>query len=92
MPGYEYIQSVSRALDILELLANSSKGLKLQHVASGLGVKRQTAHNLLRTLVHKGFVRKHSPPLVTGLGRLFRRCERGATRGTDSSSSPRFRV
>lgn len=63
MPRYKHIQSVSRALDTLQLVANSADGLKVHQVANGLGVSKQTAHNLLRTLVHKGFLEKYpSPP------------------------------
>lgn len=68
MPGYKHIQSVSRALDIVALVANSTEGLKLRQVALGLGVHKQTAHNLLRTLVHKGFIEKRGSPPRYRLG------------------------
>lgn len=63
MPGYEYIQSVVRALDILELVGNSAEGVAVSYVARVLELSKQTVHNLFRTMVHKKFLEKTlSPP------------------------------
>lgn len=65
MPGYDYVQSVLRALDILELVGNASDadGVALRYVANTLNLHKKTAHNLLRTLVHRKFLEKTlSPP------------------------------
>ncbi len=56
MPGNELIQSLQRGLDILRLLAEADGALRVVDVASRLGVKPPTAHNLLRTLASRGFV------------------------------------
>jgi len=63
MPSYDYIQSISRAADILELVGNSPNGLSLVQIAQTRRLHRQTAFNILRTLVHKGLLlRESSPP------------------------------
>jgi len=58
MPRNELVQSVTRAMEILEAAAYSEKGLRLNEVAESLGVKVPTAHNLLRTLISKGLIEK----------------------------------
>jgi len=69
--GEDYIRSVSRALDILEFVANSATGLRLHSVAGGLGLHRQTAYKILKTLVHKGFLEKTPPPGRYKLGPIL---------------------
>jgi DNA-binding IclR family transcriptional regulator len=60
------ITSVAKAIDILELVANSREGLRLRQVADVLDISRQSAHKILQTLVHKKFlVRLDSPPRYT---------------------------
>lgn len=63
MPGYKHIKSVVNALDALELVSTAPGGLPLHVIARVLGLKKQTAHHLVRTLAHKGFLlRSGSPP------------------------------
>lgn len=50
------IQSIDRALNILELLANSEKPLGVIEISQALGLKISTTHNILRTLMHRGYV------------------------------------
>ena len=52
----ELIQSVVRAIDILEVLAAAEHGLGVTELAKQLGLKVPTSHNLLRTLMAKGYV------------------------------------
>ena len=52
------VQSVSRALDILEVLGVAERGLGVTELAKRLGLKAPTTHNLLRTLVARGYVAK----------------------------------
>jgi IclR family transcriptional regulator, acetate operon repressor len=49
------IQSVERALDILELLADGDDEMLLNEVASKAGLNTSTCHHLLATLVKRGF-------------------------------------
>ena len=51
------LRSLSRALDILELLGQGpAQGLAVGEVAAGIQVSRSTAFVLLQTLVERGFV------------------------------------
>jgi len=52
------VQSVARALDILEVLGQAEQGLGVTELARQLGLKVPTAHNLLRTLLARGYVAK----------------------------------
>ncbi|NQU44256.1 helix-turn-helix domain-containing protein [bacterium] len=56
MPGNQLVQSLSRGLEILQFLAHAEGAASLGDVANALGVKKPTAHNLLRTLASQGFV------------------------------------
>lgn len=68
MPRPRHIRTAIRVLDALELIANAPNGLALSQVASGLGITRQSAHSLLKTLVDKKYVDKHSSPARYKLG------------------------
>lgn len=50
------VQSIERAAAILRLLAGGPRKLGLGEVASSLGLAKGTAHGILRTLQHVGFV------------------------------------
>ncbi|KAB8309443.1 IclR family transcriptional regulator [Erwinia endophytica] len=66
------IQSVSRALDILEILAGQSGVLRLQDITARSGLNRSTCHHLLNTLVHRGYVNRHDDSRTYQLsGRLL---------------------
>ena len=52
------VQSVDRALSLLELLARSSGGTPLTELAAGAGLNISTCHHLLATLVKWGYVAK----------------------------------
>ena len=54
--GGRIIQSVNRAVDILEALAASSDGLSLTEIAGGTGLNVSTCHHLLATLTERNFV------------------------------------
>jgi IclR family transcriptional regulator, acetate operon repressor len=56
-PAPGAVQSVERALDVLELLAGAGP-LGLSDVAAGAGLPEGTAHRLLRTLIVRGYVRQ----------------------------------
>lgn len=50
------IQSLERAAAMLRLLAGGDRRLGLSDIASSLGLAKATAHGILRTLQHEGFV------------------------------------
>ncbi|MCD0446856.1 IclR family transcriptional regulator [Glycomyces sp. A-F 0318] len=50
------IQSLERAAAMLRLLAGGERRLGLSDIASALGLAKATAHGILRTLQHEGFV------------------------------------
>lgn len=50
------IQSVDRALDILEALAASSGRLALADIAARTGLKASTCHHLVSTILRRGYV------------------------------------
>lgn len=58
MAGSDTVQSVERALDLLQALAASDNGMRLGDVAKQLELNTSTAHNLVRTLIGRGFVQK----------------------------------
>ncbi|RPI58999.1 MAG: hypothetical protein EHM48_09570, partial [Planctomycetaceae bacterium] len=68
MAPYDLVQSVGRALDILELVGNSEGGMRRQTVINLTQLKPATTYNLLRTLVAKGFLIKRRNPIRYYLG------------------------
>jgi DNA-binding IclR family transcriptional regulator len=68
MPRSELVQSLLRAVDVIELIAQSERGLSLGEVCNSLGLKQPTAHNLIRTLVARDFVEKTVSPVRYRLG------------------------
>jgi IclR family acetate operon transcriptional repressor len=52
------VQSVARALDILELIAKSRDGLTLTEIARAIGTSKSATYSLLRTMVDREHVRE----------------------------------
>lgn len=50
------VQSVDRALDILELLSYHVEGLSIKEISEALDYHKSTVHRLLGTLIQKGYV------------------------------------
>ena len=50
------IQSVDRAIDVLEVLAQTGEKLPLKEIARKTGLNVSTCHHLLATLVNRGYV------------------------------------
>ena len=75
------VQSVTRALDIFEALGVARDGLGVTELARELGLKAPTTHNLLRTLVMRGYVAKDGSTqkyrLAAACGALGRAFQRG---------------
>jgi DNA-binding IclR family transcriptional regulator len=68
MPSNKLVQSVTRSLMILEQLASVDEGMTLQQLCQALDLKPPTMHNLLRTLVARGYVERLSSPARYRLG------------------------
>jgi len=54
-------QAISRALDVLDLLAmgsNPNRGLKIGDISAFLGMTRPTTHRILTTLIERGFAQR----------------------------------
>ena len=56
--GRQSVQSLARALDILEALADSESSGSLSELATRTGVPAATTHRLLQTLMARGYVRQ----------------------------------
>ncbi len=54
----EIVQSVDRALTILELLAEHNEGLRIIEISKEVNLHKSTVHRLLGTLIHNGYVRQ----------------------------------
>lgn len=67
------VQSLLRGVDVMELVAQSERGLSLGEVCVALKLKQPTAHNLLRTLVAREFVEKTANPVRYRLGQAVTR-------------------
>jgi IclR family acetate operon transcriptional repressor len=52
------VQSLGRAFDLLELLAEDGSGLTLSALAAGSGLPAPTIHRLMATLVQRGYARR----------------------------------
>jgi len=68
MPRYNLIQSVERSLDILELIGNSTADIRLRVISNRTCLKNTTLHNILRTMVARGFLVKRRNPIRYNLG------------------------
>lgn len=68
MPGADLIQSVLRALDVVDAVAHSQNGMTVRDIAEELELKRPTANNLLRTLAERRYVELRTNPRRYVLG------------------------
>ncbi|MBM4420173.1 MAG: helix-turn-helix domain-containing protein [Chloroflexi bacterium] len=76
LPGQRGVQSVDRALELLETIAREGAPLAITTLATRTGLHVSTAHRLLATLVARGYVshddRTHRYGPGPNLGRLVR--------------------
>ncbi len=56
--GSTSVQSVNRALDILEILKDEPQGVGVTELSNQVGVSKSTIHRLLTSLNQKGFVQQ----------------------------------
>ena len=67
-----FIQSVERAADILEFFLHSGPELSVKEISVQLGMSKSTAHGLIKTLDHRGYLQQNPENLKYKLGlRLF---------------------
>lgn len=57
-PPASGVQSLHRALDVLEVVAEGGRSRATGEIAAAAGLPAPTAHRLLRTLVERGYVRQ----------------------------------
>ena len=62
------IQSVDRALEILRLVAADPRGVGLQSLARQMNLRAQTVHNIVNTLIARGYLRVIDKPVRYALG------------------------
>jgi DNA-binding IclR family transcriptional regulator len=53
------IQSVDRALDILELYLSSPEELSVKEISEAMGLSKSTVHGLIKTLEHRGYLQQN---------------------------------
>ncbi|MCM0651022.1 IclR family transcriptional regulator [Clostridium swellfunianum] len=58
MSGENSVQSVDRALDILEFLAGEKRSCGVTEIGNAVGLHKSTVHRLLGTLMNKGYIEK----------------------------------
>ena len=68
MAHSDLVQSLLRGVDVMELVAQSERGLSLGEICTTLGLKQPTVHNLLRTLIARELVEKATGPVRYRLG------------------------
>jgi len=81
--GAKQIQSVSRALTILELLAAEGDALPLKELAIRAQLNQSTCHHLISTLVNRGYIDHQGRNRGYVLGRKFHELADLAGRQTD---------
>lgn len=58
MENKDHIQSIDRALDIIEVLAVEPEGLGVTEIANRVDLHKTTAHRIIATLVERGYLEK----------------------------------
>ncbi len=66
------VASVDRAIELLLLLESSSRDMGITELSKVLGVQKSTVHNLVQTLLARGFVRQTESGRFTLGFRLMR--------------------
>jgi IclR family acetate operon transcriptional repressor len=66
------VQSIERAFDLLEMLADADGATGLSELAANSGLPLPTVHRLMRTLVNRGYVRQEASRRYTLGSRLIR--------------------
>lgn len=53
------VQSIDRALDIIEVLSDESEGLGVTEIANRIGLHKSTAHRIITTMTNRGYLNKN---------------------------------
>lgn len=53
------VQSIDRALDIIEVLSGESEGLGVTDIANRIGLHKSTAHRIITTMTARGYLNKN---------------------------------
>lgn len=77
------VQSVDRALDIMEMLAASKNGLSLSDLSARVGLNASTCHHLLQTLLHRSYVEQDAETKKYALGNRVLHLQYGRTQQID---------
>jgi DNA-binding IclR family transcriptional regulator len=64
MAAETLVRSLSKGLDVLRLVGNSDRGLRLGEIAEALAQKVPATHYMVRTLLARGFLEKRSGNLL----------------------------
>ena len=88
MPGKELVQSLVRAMDILECVSRGRFGCRLADISEELKLNPTTAYNLMRTLAERGYLFKDSSNRYR-LGPAFKELTRNETRNHIMSGTGR---
>ena len=81
--GGRIIQSVDRAMDLLEALAGQAGEYGLNEVSSRAGLNPSTCHHLLSTLTNRGYVRQDPRTKMYFLGNKILELSQAKSRQTD---------
>lgn len=79
------IQSVDRALTLLEVIADESDGLTLSAIAERTGLNSSTCHHLISTLVQRGYLTHLSRSRGYALGSKIREINDSAKQAQEPS-------
>lgn len=67
-----FIQSVERAVDVLELFIKSNQQRSLKEISEELSLSKSTVHGIIKTLEHRGFLQQNETDARYKLGlKLF---------------------
>jgi IclR family transcriptional regulator, acetate operon repressor len=77
------VQSVDRALDIMETLVTSKNGLALMELAARVSLNTSTCHHLLQTLLLRGYVEQEPDTKRYALGNRILHLQYGRTQQID---------
>jgi DNA-binding IclR family transcriptional regulator len=63
-----YIQSIGRALNILEYISNNGNNCRIQDISNGLDLNNSTVHSIVSTLEQHGYIQRDSQSPKYSLG------------------------
>lgn len=66
-----YTNSVERAIDILEFIADCGRSVSVMEISKEFGVNRTSIYSILKILINKGYVRKIEDGKYALTGRMF---------------------